>query len=123
MEIVPRQPKKTLDVSRGRGTGGDAIKTLIGVIVFLTVVYLLLGWFGILISKTIPDRWEKKLNVTSALENPNGGSLERPQRILDQLMRGKTLRDLDYRLFWLAKDVPNAVCLLYTSDAADEEDV
>ena len=111
MEIVPRQPKKAVDVSRGRVTGGDAIKTLIGVIVFLTVVYLLLGWFGILISKTIPDRWEKKLNVTSALENPNGGSLERPQRILDQLMRGKTLRDLDYRLFWLAKDVPNAVAV------------
>ena len=107
MEIVPRQPVETADNSRGKVTAGDAIKTLIGVLVFLVGLYLVLGWLGILIGNTIPDRWERKLSSTSILEHKDGGSLERPQRLLDRLVKGKELRDLDYRLFWVAMDVPN----------------
>ena len=111
MEIVPRHPVKTADNSRGKVTTGDVIKTLIGAAVFLVGLYLVLGWLGILISNTIPDRWEKKLNTSSLLEADHGGSLERPQRILDRLMEGQELRDLNYRLFWLSMDVPNAVAV------------
>ena len=111
MDIVPRQPVEPADNSRGKVTTGDAIKTLIGAAVFLVVLYLVLGWLGVLISNTIPDGWEKKLSTASILEQSHGGTLERPQRILDRLMQGKDLRDLNYRLFWLSMDVPNAVAV------------
>lgn len=112
MKLVPRQPELTADVSRGKMDRISAIKTVISVVLVLGIIYVLLGWLGVLLSSFVPDSWEKRLSGTSkALEKKSEDSLERPQRILDRLTKGESLRDLHYRLFWLDFDVPNAVAV------------
>ena len=108
MKLIPRRPVETADVSRGKMDRRSAVKTVVSAALVLALVYLLLGWLGILLSSVIPDPWEKSMSgANSALKSDSQASLERPQRLLDRLIEGEKLRDLNYHLFWLDFDEPN----------------
>ena len=114
MKFVPKTLPKTGDLSRGLRRPGDRLKTIAGFVLILAIIYILLGFAALGISRFIPDHWERKLaGETYFPENEESvaGLLDYPQEILDRLMADESLRDLDYALFILENPEPNAVAV------------
>ncbi len=78
--------------------------------------YFLLGWLGVWLGGILPDRWEKRLAGSheahaGEVATDHRQAFAKAEEILAKLLKQEsaTLRDLDYRLFFLDFDVPNAV--------------
>ncbi len=113
MKFVPRKLDKTADVSRGESSAGSFVKNTLLVAAFFVGLYFVLGVLGELLARHIPDGWERQLGkVQPFSRNTDDERLERVREILDRLMANEEeLRDLDYDLFILEFDVPNAIAV------------
>jgi beta-barrel assembly-enhancing protease len=112
MKYVPKVLVETADISRGRQGPRQALVNVCLVLATFLLLYLALGLLGELLARFIPDRWEQRLAFTRGLlESTETRSLEHPQAILDKLIQDQPLRTLEYRLFLLNLNAPNAVAL------------
>ena len=113
MKFVPRRLDKTADISRGTRGAGEFLKNALLIACFLLLAYWLLGLGALWMAKSIPDAWEKKLggpNVAMMAPEPEQEeALAGAQALLDRLMEGESLRELDYRLFIFNFPEPNAI--------------
>ena len=115
MRFVPKALDKTADISRGRLTWKTILKNVLSVILFFVAAYYLLGLIGVGLSEFIPDRWERRLafsgEALAAAEDADRSSLREAEAILKKLTEEVSLRELEYRLFLLNIDAPNAVAV------------
>ena len=113
MKFVPKRLTETDDASRGLATRKTFFKEALGVLLFLVAAYVVLGWLGILLAEWIPDAWERRLgDATAAFDSEHSSEeLARVQPILDRLVAGESMRELDYRLFLFDSPDPNAIAV------------
>ena len=111
MKVVLKPLGESADASRGLESRNTQLKNILYVIVFFVGLYFLLGAVGNVIGAHIPDSWERGLaNVVVDEESPEA-DLPRCRALMDQLTQGESLRALNYRLFLLDMDEPNAVAV------------
>ena len=115
MRFVPKPLNETADASRGKSDRKTVIKNAISVILLLVAAYVVLGAIGVGLSEFIPDSWERRLASQSATLADGDGhdlpSLEEAEAIFAELKEGVPLRDLEYWLFVLDLEAPNAVAV------------
>ena len=113
MKFTPKPLTKTDDASRAKSTRSDWVKDVVGVVLFFTIAYFVLGWLGIAVAQWIPDRWEQKMAPAATLMTVNDDEVDltRAQQIFDHLLDGEETRDLDYQLFVMNAPMPNAVAI------------
>lgn len=117
MNIEPRVPVATADISRAKVSRKTWAKEITGFIVALALVYLLFGWIADIIAARCPDSWEAKLSDvgTTWIGTEGAASHEVPgEKIAREAFR-KILeasgpkRGLEYQLAITSKgDGPNA---------------
>ncbi len=115
MKFVPRQLEETADVSRGRVRWRRAARNTLGVVAVLVLLYFGLGLAASLLARSIPDSWEAKFLAVD-LEMSGVGdarlhgppAFQRAREIFERLAGSDGLRDLDYRLWLIEMDAPNA---------------
>lgn len=115
MEHIPKSLDKTADASRGRLDRPTVIKNTVSVFLFFFLAYWILGGLGILVSELIPDRWEVGLgasmfNLFEEDEEPPE-ELKTLEPLLKQFTKNESVRKLEYNLFLLEMDAPNALAL------------
>lgn len=113
MKLIPREPQATADISSGRTSGRQQVRTAVLFLVVVASIWWLLGVLGGFIGARIPDRWERQLAGTAGLlDDPElTNQLDRAQAVLARLTDGESLRALDYRLFLIDLDAANAVAV------------
>lgn len=115
MRFIPKALDKTVDVSRARSSWKTLLKNVLLGILFFVAAYFILGLIGVGISEFIPDSWERRLafsgEALATAENANHSSLREAETILKELTEEVSLRELDYLLFLLSIDTPNAVAV------------
>lgn len=112
MKFIAKPLVETADISRGKQTAKSFFKGVLSAVLVLTALYLLLGLVGELLARTIPDSWERKLGgVVPMAVLGKTNDVERAERILAKLTADESLRTLNYRLFILELDEPNAVAV------------
>ncbi|MFM7182748.1 MAG: M48 family metallopeptidase [Verrucomicrobiales bacterium] len=117
MNIEPRVPVSTADISRAKVSRKTWRKEVAGFIAGLILVYLLFGWIADFIAARCPDSWEAKLagdGTTWIGEGSGEGSEVKGEKIARDAFR-KILesagpkRELEYRLVVTARgNGPNA---------------
>lgn len=115
MRFVPKALDETADVSRGRSSWKTILKNVLSVIIFFVAVYFVLGLIGVGLSEFIPDSWERRLafsvDALTTVKDADRSSLREAEAILKKLTEEVSLRELEYRLFLLDIDAPNAVAV------------
>lgn len=112
MKYVPKELKKTADISRGSTTWQSFFKNVLSVVIILGAIYLLLGLATDLIAIHVPDEIEARLfswNIGSDNEEP--AEFHRAKLIFERLLQQPGLRPLPYKFFLLDMPQPNAVAL------------
>lgn len=61
MNIEPRVPVATADISRAKVSRRTWVREVVGLLMGLVAVYLLFGWIADVIAARCPDSWEAKL--------------------------------------------------------------
>lgn len=115
MKFVPRRLRKSADASRGKMRWKDWIKGLTSVAIVLGIVYLLLGVAADAIANRVSEetevKWFSWIELGDDLIPQDEQAFARAQAAFDRLIRDPELRDLPYRLVWLADSAPNAFAL------------
>lgn len=112
MKFVPKKLENTADVSRGRVTWSDNLKSALCVVIVLLFLYLLLGVVAEVLATRIPESWETRLFSWDIGDDPaESAELERAEKIFDRLVEAAALRPLPYDLFHLDIDAPNAMAV------------
>jgi beta-barrel assembly-enhancing protease len=113
MKFVPKTLVDTADISRGRTGIRLFFRNTLLVAGFFLFLYLFLGFMGEVLARYIPDGWERRLAVALPFGNDAEDERIRPAReILDRLLaQEEDLRDLDYSLFVVDWEIPNAIAV------------
>ena len=112
MKYIPKPLVETADISRGKTSLKSFLQSAVSVVLVLAALYFVLGLLGELLARTLPDRWERKLSRALPIASPSGtNDLQHVQTILAKLTADSSLRQLDYQLFLLELDAPNAVAV------------
>lgn len=111
MKFVPKELRKTANVSRGDTSWGSFLKNTASVLVTLILAYVALGLLANLVATTIPSHWEANLFAEQVDDTTPTPPLDRADFILRGLLEGSALRPLPYRLSLLDLHHPNAFAL------------
>ena len=112
MKFIPKPLVETADVSRGKSTLKDFLKSALSATLVLAGLYLLLVLLAETLARTIPDGWERRLSgAVGATAAGRAENIERATVILARLTEGGPLRDLEYTVFILDLEEPNAVAV------------
>jgi predicted Zn-dependent protease len=112
MKFIPKSLVETADVSRGKPTLKDFLKSTLSVVLVLAGLYLLVVLLAEAVVRTMPDSWERRLSgAVVATASGHAENLERANVILGRLTEGGSLRDLEYTVFILDLEEPNAVAV------------
>ena len=108
MRFVSKPLKKTEDISRPQMSRNQFLINglLIGLVFYLLM--LMTVWAGDALAVYIPDSWERKFADREDLNAADRETLGPAQAILEKLLAGEDLRDLDYYLFLMDSEDPNA---------------
>lgn len=112
MKFVPKALLQTADASRGRVTLKTVAKLLIEAAVFFVALYFTLGLLADIAAHTIPDSWEQRLALFSDDAGVDAAGYDGPRAVLDRLIAGEDLRELDYGLLVIDSPDPNAFAFL-----------
>lgn len=115
MRFIPKSLDETGDISRGGLSWKLLLKSVLSGIIFFVAAYFIIGLIGVGLAKFIPDSWERRIAFSreafTAVENANCSSLREAEVILKKLTEEVSLRELDYLLFLLSIDTPNAIAV------------
>lgn len=112
MKFVPKQLRETADISRGDRSLRSFLLNSLSVLIVLGSLYLGLGLLADLTAEWLPERWE--VRIFSKLpegEPEDSPRFDRASALFDALLGTAELRPLDYHLFLLDLDQPNAVAI------------
>ena len=110
MKFVPRELKKTADVSRGQSTNWKFIRNALSVVFCFLCVYFLLGFCAEFFASKIPEKWEAILfQERMPFKGSSAQTFTDAQVVFDRLIKNPGLRPLPYQLIFLNVQVPNAM--------------
>ncbi len=120
MKFVPKRLELTSDVSKGNDNPKEWLIGIITFLVFLGIVYVVIGVVSDQVAKRISDETEVTylggLSETLSSLTPKAGSstaerFAQAQEIMKRLLTTDGLRDLPYTLVLADMDAPNAFAL------------
>ena len=113
MKYVPKELHGTADISKGRFVFREWMKTALGAVLALVLVYLGIGVATDVLVANISEETEARWFgwTTKDMDKDDGPQFHRAQRIFTHLIETSTLRPLPYYLFLMPMDFPNAVAV------------
>ena len=114
MKFVPKELRKTADISRGSTQWRTSVGRAAAVGLALAVLYGLLGLAAEFVASRIPDHWEARGFALAVEATPTAmppPEMERAHAVFQRLLETPGLRVLPYRLFVLDSRAPNAVAV------------
>lgn len=112
MKFIPKHIRETADISRGDRSLRSFLLNTLSVIIVLGTLYIGLGFLADLAAEWLPERWEVRILSDLPEGEPEEiPGFDRARALFDDMLGTTELRPLDYRLFLLDLDEPNAVAI------------